>query len=287
MKAILDIQGLTKTYRDFQLGPIDLQIPTGSIVGFIGENGAGKSTTIKSIIGLVHPEEGEIFFEGNRLDPKSRELFERIGVGLDELHLPKEMTITQIGIFCHKFFRDWDPSLFESYLRRFSLSERKKMKELSRGMRMKLSLTIALSHHPRLLILDEATSGLDPIVREEILDILLEFIQDERNSVLISSHILSDLEKAADYIAFIHQGKMVFLEEKDMLREDYALYSPKETERESVDPAAIVASRKNNFGETWLVYRNRMPKEWRLDRPSIEEIMLFYLKGEKNESLNI
>lgn len=284
---ILEVSGLKKRYRDFVLGPVDLKIPSGCIVGFIGENGAGKSTTIKSIVGLVHPEGGEVLFEGKPLNPRDKAVFEHIGVGLDELHLPKVMTLIQVGKFCRYFFSSWKEDIFHSYLHRFYLEEKKKMKELSRGMRMKLSLAIALSHQPRLLLLDEATSGLDPIVREEILDILMEFIQDERNSVLISSHILSDLEKTADYIAFIHQGKMVFMEEKDELRERFALFSGSDEEMQLIESRAVIAERNHAYGRTFLVNRHQMPAHLRLLRPSIEEIMLFYLKGERYESTDI
>lgn len=284
---ILEIRGLEKKYRDFHLGPLDLSIPAGSIVGLIGENGAGKSTIIKSIAGLVRPDAGEIFFREKALSSKERSSFEEIGVCLPQLYLPQKMSVQQVGVFCSRLYRGWDQALFEKYITQFELSWWKKIFELSQGMKMKLYLTIALCHSPRLLVLDEVTSGLDPSAREEMLDALLSFLQDEKNSVLIASHILSDLEKAADYIAFIHEGELVFVEEKDALRERFALYYPRNGEKEALNPQAIVAGRKHAYGETLLVYRENMPPHIPLDRPSIEDVMLFYSKGERDESTHL
>lgn len=208
----------------------------------------------------------------------SKEILSKIGVVLDDLNLPGELSVSQVRKFCAKLYPTWEEHRFQLLLENFNLEEKRKVKELSRGMRMKLSLAIALSHGAELLLLDEATSGLDPVVREEILDLLLEFIQDEHKSVFISSHILSDLEKTADYIAFLHQGKLIFLEEKEELREEYAIYTPDGNE-ESLPPEAIVGKRSHAYGSSYLVRRSLVPPSLTLDRPSVEEIMLFFIKG--------
>ena len=278
MKNILKVRDLEKIYPGFKLGPINISIPEGAVVGFIGENGAGKSTTIKCILGLTNADGGDVKIFGQKMEENSKDILSRIGVVLDDLNLPGELTIAQTGRFCAKLYPYWNPTEFQLHLEKFKLVKTKKVKELSRGMRMKLSLAIALSHGAKLLLLDEATSGLDPVVREEILDLLLEFIQDETRSVLISSHILSDLEKAADYIAFIHEGKLIFLENKDLLREEYAIYTP-DGDESSLSSDAIVGKRSHAYGSSYLVRRSLVPQSLTLDRPSIEEIMLFFIKG--------
>ena len=260
MNNILEIKGLTKSYPGFHLGPLSFAIPEGAIVGYIGENGAGKSTTIKLILGLVSPDSGEVSIFGQKMDDDPKGIRDQIG---------------------KRIYRHWNQVQFEDYLAKYNLTSNKLVKDLSRGMKMKLSLAIALSHEARLLLLDEPTSGLDPVVREELLDILLEFIQDERRSVFISSHILSDLEKVADYIAFIHEGQLIFLENKDLLQDEYVLYSCDSQAAKQIDPEAIIGRRKNQFGEKLLLRRSFVPQQLELERPSIEDIMLFYIKGEK------
>ncbi len=276
---IIDIRGLRKSYPGFVLGPFDLDIPQGAIVGLIGENGAGKSTTIDLILDLIHAESGEVRIFGKQMEEDPVGIRNQLGVVFDSLHLPWELTIKQIGKVCAKMYKSWDEEAYADRLRAFDLVPGKKVKELSRGMKMKLSLAIALSHKARCLLLDEVTSGLDPVVREEILDILLDFIQDETKSVLISSHILSDLEKVADYIAFIHKGQLIFMENKDTLQDEYALCSCDTVTATLIDAEAIVGRRTNAFGENLLLKRSLAPRHLELERPSIEDIMLFYIKG--------
>lgn len=278
---ILELKGVTKRYKNFQLGPLDLALPQGCIMGYIGENGAGKSTTIKLILGLIKADQGSVLFKGKKLENENHELKEKIGFVFDDLYLPPDMKVKQTDAFNSMIYRDWEPQTFARLLDLFRLDRNKKMKELSRGMKMKLSLALALSHHAELLLLDEATSGLDPVFRDEILDLLLEFIQDETHSVLISSHILSDLEKAADYIAFLHEGKTVFCEEKDLLKEKYAICTPSPEEEESLPHDAVIGQRRHRFGVEMLVERGRMPAGIELQPVTIEEIMLFMIKGEK------
>lgn len=276
----IEIKNLQKRFSGFSLGPLDLNIPKGSIVGFIGQNGAGKSTTIKLILGLLHMDSGNISVLGKN-DPKNVCVKDKIGVVFDDLFIPEEMNVVDVERFCRGVYSKWEKEIFYDFKEKFKLPNKKPIKTYSRGMKMKLSMAIALSHNAELLILDEATSGLDPIVREEILDLLLEFMQNENNTILISSHILSDLEKVADYIAFIDNGKIMFFEAKDELKDNYGVCSLSNEEVENIDKSAIVGRRMHSFGQELLVKRDLMPSDIQLTRPSIEDIMIYFIKGEK------
>lgn len=276
----IEIKNLVKKFDDFTLGPIDFSIPKGSIVGYIGQNGAGKSTTIKLLLGLIKKDSGEIKILGYD-NPNSLELKDKIGVVFDDLLVPEEMTLVDLEKFCLRVYSKWDREFFYQLKKKFKLSEKQAIQSYSRGMRMKLSMAVALSHKAEILILDEATSGLDPIVRDEILDFLLEFIQDENHTILISSHILSDLEKVADYIAFINDGKVLFVESKDELKENYAICTLSNEEVKNLDEEAIIGRRIHAFGQEMLVKRNFIPDGIRLQKPSIEDIMIYFLKGDK------
>lgn len=281
----IEMCGLEKHFKDFSLGPLDFTIPTGCIVGYIGENGAGKSTTIKLILGLLRPDTGHIKVLGQEVGHGKQELMNKIGVVFDDLHLPGEMKIKEVGKFSEMSFATWQEETFSNLLNHFDLPVQQRIKNLSRGMKMKLSLGIALSHQAELLILDEATSGLDPVVRDEILDLLLDFLQDEGHTVFISSHILSDLEKAADYIALIHEGKLLFMEQKDELREQYALCSLSKEMAERLDHKAIIGRREHAFGEDLLVKRDLVPSGIELSKPTIEDIMVYIIKGDTHEGI--
>lgn len=274
----IELKGVTKKFSDFTLGPIDLEIPTGSIVGYIGQNGAGKSTTLKLILGLLTADAGEITVLGEK-NPKDAYVKDRLGVVFDDLHVPEEMTVTDIEAFCRRVYMAWDREQYMNHIARFALPKKKAVKDFSRGMRMKLSLAIALSHGAELLLLDEATSGLDPIVRDEILDELMDFMQDEMHTILMSSHITSDLEKVADYIAFINHGKLLFFSPKDELVETYGLVSLSTEEMDALDPRAVVGARSHAFGKEALVVRNLVPSDLRVEKPSIEDIMIYLSKG--------
>lgn len=276
----IEIKNLVKKFDDFTLGPIDFSIPKGSIVGYIGQNGAGKSTTIKLLLGLLKKDSGEIKILGYD-NPNSLELKDKIGVVFDDLLVPEEMTLVDLEKFCSRVYSKWDREFFYQLKKKFKLSEKQAIQSYSRGMRMKLSMAVALSHKAEILILDEATSGLDPIVRDEILDFLLDFIQDENHTILISSHILSDLEKVADYIAFINDGKVLFVEPKDELKENYAICTLSNEEVKNLDEEAIIGRRIHSFGQEMLVKRNFIPDGIRLQKPSIEDIMIYFLKGDK------
>ncbi|MDO5734770.1 MAG: ABC transporter ATP-binding protein [Eubacteriales bacterium] len=277
-KTAIEIKGLVKRFHNFQLGPLNLSIPKGTIVGYIGQNGAGKSTTIKLLLGLLHKDAGEIRIldEDN---PNSVRLKDRLGVVFDDLFVPEEMTLVDLEKFCRRVYSNWERDLFYSFIERFKLPAKKIIKNYSRGMKMKLSMAVALSHNAEVLILDEATSGLDPIVREEILDLLLEFMQDEEHTILISSHILSDLEKVADYIAFIHDGRVLFVEAKDDLKENYGLCTLSNEEVKDIDEDAIVGRRVHSFGQELLLKKNLVPAGLKLEKPSIEDIMIYFIKG--------
>ena len=278
MEYALELMNVTKEYKDFKLDNISIKLPQGCIMGFVGENGAGKSTTIKLILDLISRDGGQIIVLGkdNKLDFNS--IKENIGVVMDESSFPDNLNAKEINKFMKKIYKTWDENKFFKFLNQFSITEDKSVKDYSRGMKMKLSIAVALSHDSKLLILDEATSGLDPIVREEILDIFLEFIQDESHSIFVSSHIISDLEKICDYITFIHKGKIAFSEPKDELLEKYGILKCPEEELKKIDISLIKGVRKNKFGVEALVLKNKIKGRFVIDKANIEDIMLFHVK---------
>lgn len=276
----IEIKDLVKQFDNFKLGPINLTIPKGTIVGYIGQNGAGKSTTIKLLLGLLNKDSGEIKIL-DEINPSSVGLKDKLGIVFDDLLVPEEMTLIDVEKFCSRVYSKWNKNSFYKFKEKFNLPEKKIIKNYSRGMKMKLSMAVALSHNAELLILDEATSGLDPIVREEILDLLLDFMQDENHTILISSHILSDLEKVADYIAFINDGKILFMETKDELKENYGICTLSNEEVTSIDEEAIVGRRVHSFGQELLVKKNLIPNGIIFQKPSIEDIMIYFVKGAK------
>lgn len=276
------IRNLTKRYGDFELDHINLCLPGGCVMGLIGENGAGKSTTIKSITGAVHPDEGEILVLGSDIhSPDYAKVKEEIGVVMDEACFPEGLTAVQVNEVMKHIYSNWEEEIFHHFLKKFDLPDKKIFKKFSRGMKMKLSIAAALSHNAKLLILDEATSGLDPIVRDEILDVFNDFTREENHSILISSHIVSDLEKICDYIAFIHQGKLLFCEEKDVLLEQYGLLSINARDFEAIDPKAVVSSRNTGYGVEALVKRKLVPGGMHLEKAGIEQIMVAMAKEAK------
>lgn len=280
----IETDDLVKEFDGFKLGPIDISIPKGTIVGYIGQNGSGKSTTIKLLLGLLNKDAGSIKILDSS-DYNTTQIKDKLGVVFDDLLFPEEMTAEDVERFCSKVYSKWNKIKFDQLINDFSLDTKKYIKNYSRGMRMKLSLAVALSHDAEILILDEPTSGLDPIVREEILDLLLDFMQDENHTILISSHILSDLEKIADYIAFIHNGKVLFFERKDQLEEKYAICNLSDKEVENIDQKAIIGKRTHSFGQELLAKRNLIPKGIALEKPSIEKIMIYFAKGENKKWL--
>ena len=284
MKNAIEIRGLCKSFGDFALDHIDLTLPGGSIMGLIGENGAGKTTTIKCILNLIRRDAGEIAIWGR--DNLREETAAKAGVGvvLDECFFHDSLRPRDLDRVLGPVFPDWDRGLYGDYLDKFRLPANKLIREFSRGMKMKLSLAAALAHRPRLLILDEATAGLDPVVRDEILDEFLSFIQDEDHAILISSHITSDLEKAADYITYLHQGKVVLSEAKDVILDSYGRAAGTAEQLTRVDPADLVRVRRGSFGWEGLVadraaFRRKYP-DVLVEKTTLEDIMLFIGKGE-------
>ena len=280
MSNVLEIKNLTKYYDGFTLDNISLALPQGSIMGFIGENGAGKSTTIKLILNVIHRDRGEVKIFGRDNLIYDSELKQSVGVVYDESNFPESMTPKNINVILRRIYRNWDQQAFFQYLDQFALPADKELKTFSRGMKMKLSIAVVLSHQAKLLILDEPTSGLDPVVRDEILDIFLDFIQNEEHSIFLSTHITSDIEKIADYIAFIHQGKIVFVAEKDELLNQYGVLKCGFDDFEKLDRRIVKGFRKNRFGVEALVEKQRF-KGHVIDAATIEDIMLFTLRGEK------
>ena len=271
----LEIHGLTKKRGEFALQGLELTLPAGCIMGLIGENGAGKSTTIRLILNSLGRDGGTIAVYGK--DNRALTALERedLGVVLDEVGLPEYMNAAQIGRMLAGIFRRWQPEVYEGYLRQLGLPEGKAFKDYSRGMKMKLGLAAALSHQPRLLLLDEATSGLDPVVRDEILTIFADFTRDEDHAVLISSHIVSDLEKICDYIAFLHKGRLLLCEEKDRLAEEYGILRGG---IEGLDPEAVCGRGATPYGTEYLVRRSRVPAGLALGQVGIEELFVFMAK---------
>ena len=281
--SAIELSHINKSFGDFAIRDLNLTVPSGTICGLVGENGAGKSTTIRLLMGALRPDSGTASVLGTDVSsPEFREVKEDVGVVLDEAYFPESLNALQVGKIMAATYRQWDQRLYDSYLKRFDLPEKKQFKDFSRGMRMKLAIAVALSHQPKLLVLDEATAGLDPIVRDEVLDIFNEFTREEDHSILISSHILSDLEKLCDYIAFIHKGDLLFCEEKDRLLEQYGIFEDSRENLDCLQPEAIVAREETRYGGVRaLVKRDLAPAGFQLEKPSVEDIVLFLVKGAK------
>lgn len=283
MNAI-KIKGLEKHYEGFRLGSFDLTLPSGCIMGLVGENGAGKSTTIKLIMNAIGRDAGEISVLGvDNRSAEFRDVKEDIGVVLDEAYFPEVMSARNVGKVMALTYKNWDAAAFEGYLKKFSLAPDKIFKDYSRGMRMKLAIAAALSHGAKLLILDEATSGLDPMARDELLDIFNDFTRDENCSILLSSHIVSDLEKICDYIAFLHRGRLVLCEEKDRLLEEYALVRLPEERLSELSEESIISRRASSYGTEALVLRGGIPAAIPTEHTSLEDIILFLAKGDERK----
>ena len=283
MNAI-EIKGLEKRYDGFQLGSFDLTLPSGCIMGLVGENGAGKSTTIKLIMNAIGRDAGEISVLGvDNRSAEFRDVKEDIGVVLDEAYFPEVMSARNVGKVMALTYKNWDAAAFEGYLKKFSLAPDKIFKDYSRGMRMKLAIAAALSHGAKLLILDEATSGLDPMARDELLDIFNDFTRDENCSILLSSHIVSDLEKICDYIAFLHRGRLVLCEEKDRLLEEYALVRLPEERLSELTEESIISRRASGYATEALVLRGGIPAAIPTEHTSLEDIILFLAKGDERK----
>lgn len=285
MEYALELKNVGKSYGDFKIKDISFAQPKGSIMGLIGANGAGKTTTIRLILNLISRENGGIEILGMDNRESEKEIKKRIGVVFDENHFHDTLRPLDIAKILKNIFATWDDRLFTKYLEQFSLPPKKVLKEFSRGMKMKFSIAAALSHRPDYLIMDEATSGLDPVVRNEILDVFLDFIQDEERSVLLSSHITTDLEKICDYITYLNDGEVVFSKSKDEILENYFVVKCSHEDFLAFDKKEFVAVRQNRYDVEGLCdggdpQRIRF-KNAVTDRADIEEIMLFYARGER------
>lgn len=280
----LELQHVSRRLGDFELRDVNLTLPKGCILGLVGENGAGKSTTIRLLTGELRPDSGTVsVLDAEPGSPDFRSVKERLGVVLDDAWFPEILNARQVGTMMAMTYESWDAELYESYLARFALPREKNFKDYSRGMRMKLAIAVALAHRPEVLLLDEATAGLDPIVRDEVLEIFREFSEAEDHAILISSHILSDLEKLCDYIAFLHQGKLLFCQEKDRLLETYGLFVGTRQQAEELAEDAVLAREDSGFGGVRaIVRRDAVPACLPLEKPTVEDIILAMVRKEQN-----
>lgn len=287
MDYILEVEQLSKSYvkSDFRLNHVSLRVPKGSIVGFVGENGAGKTTTIGCIVNALFKDSGRIKIFGKEMTDEDTSVREDIGVVFDNGSFSGALDAGQLSKVMEGIYSRWDHQAYVRFLEKFQIPMDKKIKTFSRGMTMKLSIAAALSHQPKLLILDEATTGLDPVVRDEILDVFLDFVQDEEHSILLSSHITSDLEKIADYIIFIHQGSVILTASKDELIYEYGVMRCKQSMFAEIEKQDILAYRKRDYQVDVLVKNRReMERKYRdavIDQVSIDDIMLLLIKGER------
>lgn len=285
MNAI-EIRGLCKKYKNhysswFKLDDVSFDLPCGCIMGLIGENGAGKSTTIKLLLDIIKRDAGTVKILGEEVNPLSDKIKNDIGVVLDEPCFPDSLSADNVGKIMAKTYDNWDSRKYYELLSRFDIEPQKKFKSLSKGMKIKLSIAVALSHNARLLILDEPTNGLDPVIRSEIIAIFNEFTRDPTKSVLISSHIVSDLEKICDYIAFMHKGKIILCAEKDRLLEWYGVIRCTADDLERINPEAIIGKRESPYGVEAVVERRAVPAEMEISPVGIEDLFVFIVKGEK------
>ncbi|WP_373165686.1 ABC transporter ATP-binding protein [Agathobaculum sp. Marseille-P7918] len=280
MENALEITGLCKQYKGFALKDVSFTLPSGCVMGFIGENGAGKTTTIKAILNLIHRDAGSICLLGQDNIADERAVKERIGVVLEDGCFLNTMNARQVDVLMGKAYRNWHSEQFFDFLKRFGIDTGKKIKDYSKGMRMKVNIAAAMSHDAELLLMDEPTSGLDPVVRDEVLDLFYDFMQDEGHSILLSSHITSDLDKIADYITFIHQGRIVLSEPRDVLLDTYGVLHCTAEQLAALDPSAVRGKRVGAFGCEALVRRDGVPANWTVDPVNIEQMMLFLTRGE-------
>lgn len=280
MENALEIRDLVKTYPRFKLDKVNISLPEGYVMGFIGENGAGKSTTIKAVLGLIRKEGGSVKVLGTEI----QNVLNDVGVVLCDASYPGNLNMKDLDFICSHEFQNWDPAAFANYVQMFSLDNTQKISTLSTGMKMKVSLAVALSHNARLLILDEPTNGLDPVFRDELLDVLLEFMQKENHSIFFSSHIVSDLEKISDYIVMIHDGRILFSETKEELLEKYKVIDLGEKDLASVDRKKLIGLKKSQFGARAMVLASDFDgTRYSLEKPTIEEIMLYSIKEEEGK----
>lgn len=285
MESAISLRNVTKSYGAFTLDHINLEIPAGCIVGLVGENGAGKTTILRAILQMIRLDEGEILVNGVPKEWNDYGWKDEIAVVLSGLAGFAQMNALQLGKCMEKIYSRWDMEQYLGYLRQFKIDVKKRIGKYSKGTSMKLDLAVAFSHHAKILILDEATSGLDPMVRSEILELLMDFIQEEDHTVFMSTHIVSDLERVADYIAFLHEGKLKFFESTDELRCRHGILHCTKEQYDRLDKKYVSGYRKNQFEYEVLIRdRSLVMKEYPeyvMDIPTIEEIVVLLIRGEK------
>lgn len=280
MMNSIEIKGLTKTYPGFSMENINLSLPNGSIMGLVGENGAGKSTLMKLILDISKRDNGEIRIFGKDNRENIELVKEDIGVVFDDVGIPSYLNAVEVGKVMKFTYKNWVDSLYNDYLKKMDIPTNKKFGEFSRGMKMKLGIAVALSHNPKLLLLDEATSGLDPVVRDEITDIFSDFTKDENHSILISSHIVSDLEKLCDYVSFIHKGKLILSDKKDVLKERYAVIHCTLKQLEEIKKDSIIGKKESAYGIEVIIERAAVPSGFETFPVGLEDLFIFMVKGE-------
>lgn len=283
----IEISGLTKKYDGFTLDNVSFNVPKGSIMGFIGQNGSGKTTTIRSILNIIKTDGGSINIFGMDHIEHEYEIKEYLSAVFDELPFHDSLSARQLEIIMGGIYKNWDNAKFKEYLERFCLPEKKPFGKFSKGMKMKLQIAAALSHGAKLLIMDEATTGLDPVVRSEILDIFLEYLQDETNSILMSSHITSDLEKIADSVTFIDKGKLLISGYKDDILESHGVIKCTKSDYKNIDREDIISARLTDFGAEVMISDKELCRRKYsglvLDNTSLDEIMVYYVNAHKKE----
>ncbi len=281
MNNVLEINNITKDYKKFKIDNISFNLPKGYIMGFIGANGAGKTTTIKLILNMIKRDSGEIKVFGLDNIREEERIKEQIGVVFDECYYLEDWTINDVEKAVSMFYKNWNSSIYEKYLKEFNLARDKKVKDLSRGMRMKLMIAVAFSHEAKLLILDEPTSGLDPVARDEFLYILRDYIEDEEKSVIFSSHITSDIEKIADYITYINNGKIIFTGEKDEFLEKYCIIKGGKEDITESQKKEIIGLRIHSTGFEGLIELKKavgFSSKVIIEKASLDEIMIYMNK---------
>jgi len=285
IRNVIELEHVSKDYGDFKLDDVSFTVPEGSVCGFIGQNGAGKTTTIRLLLDVIRADSGEIRVFGKDMTRDGPAVRDDIGVVYDEMGFHEFMTGKDINIMMKHIYKNWDEEVFFDYMKRFSLPTKKKCGDFSRGMRMKLQIAVALSHNAKLLVMDEPTAGLDPIVRNEILDIFREFVLEEDHSIFISSHITGDLEKIADEVVFIDGGKVFLKGNKDEILESHGILKCRKDELDSISKSLIVNVQEGAFGVDVLINDRKaaakLYPEIVIDRASLEEIMLFYVASSR------
>lgn len=285
MELAVSVKNLVVEYDQFRLENVNIEVPAGTIVGFVGENGAGKTTTIKAILNLIHYQKGEIKVFGKEMSEGEQEIKKRIGVDLDDSFFYDNFKVKEICQVLRQMFPDWDQNFMDVHLKKAGIDPQKKFKECSMGMKAKLKILTAVAHQPELLILDEPTSGLDPVSRDDILELFLEFVQDEQHTILFSSHITTDIEKIADYIIFIHEGQIELNIEKDQLLDTYGLLKCSKQDAADLADFPYEYHQSIPYAEKFVIKdRQGFQKEFpdlTVERITIDELLLMMSKGER------